>query len=280
MDGKFIMLSGSASSSCPVDKLLIVSQFVKSFTGEVLRRGGGMVLLAGDEESTKDEHGVPHVFDWLALREVENYAEITTEEPRPYARIVMSDEAPGSKIAPDNLRLLRNLEQRNIVEICPIRREVFTGGEYRNAMIERADAMLAIGGGKGTYSAGVEMIASGKAVLPLDLQLGSVAEDGDGAVALHREVTLDPSRFFPNTDQGVKNRLGLLSLDRGANDAETVARVSAEFLANELDVSQPSGQSMNVKRRLVAVWEATKGLPVIASAIKIIEWARGLLSFA
>ena len=192
----------------------------------------------------------------------------------------MSDEAPGSKIAPDNLRLLRNLEQRNIVEICPIRREVFTGGEYRNAMIERADAMLAIGGGKGTYSAGVEMIASGKAVLPLDLQLGSVAEDGDGAVALHREVTLDPSRFFPNTDQGVKNRLGLLSLDRGANDAETVARVSAEFLANELDVSQPSGQSMNVKRRLVAVWEATKGLPVIASAIKIIEWARGLLSFA
>ena len=234
--------------------------------------------MQGMRKSTKDEHGVPHVFDWLALREVENYAEITTEEPRPYARIVMSDEAPGSKIAPDNLRLLRNLEQRNIVEICPIRREVFTGGEYRNAMIERADAMLAIGGGKGTYSAGVEMIASGKAVLPLDLQLGSVAEDGDGAVALHREVTLDPSRFFPNTDQGVKNRLELLSLDRGANDAETVARVSAEFLANELDVSQLSGQSMNVKRRLVAVWEATKGLPVIASAIKIIEWARGLLS--
>ena len=92
-------------------------------------------MLAGNEESTKDEHGVPHVFDWLVLREIEEYAQSTIEDPRPYARIVMSDEAPESKIEPANLRLLRNLEQRNVVELCPIRREVFTGGEYRKAMI-------------------------------------------------------------------------------------------------------------------------------------------------
>ena len=94
MDGEFIMISGSAGPSCPADKLLIASQFIRSFTGEVLRRGGGLVVLGGNEESTKDEHGVPHVFDWLVLREVESYAESTTENPRPYARIIMSDEAP------------------------------------------------------------------------------------------------------------------------------------------------------------------------------------------
>ena len=280
MDGKFIMLSGSANPSCPADKLLIASHFVRSFTGDVLRRGGGIVVLAGDEESTKDEHGVPHVFDWLALREVEDYAESTTDQPRPYARIVMSDEAPESKISPDNLRLLRNLEQRNVVEICPIRREVFTGGEYRKVMIEGADAMLAIGGGKGTYSAGTEMIALGKAVLPLDLQLGSTVEDGDGAVALHKEMGLNPSRFFPSTYQNARNRLGLLSLARGINDAGVVARVSAEMLAKELDTIPLLDQPMNVSRRLVAAWQAMKALPVIASAIKIIEWARGLLPFS
>lgn len=53
MNGKFIMLSGSASFSCPADKLDIAFQFVRGFTGEVLRRGGGLVVLAGDEESTK-----------------------------------------------------------------------------------------------------------------------------------------------------------------------------------------------------------------------------------
>ena len=136
MYGKFIMRSGSASPSCPADKLDKAFRFVKSSTAELLRRGGGVVVLAGDEESTNDEHGVPHVFDWLALREVETYAGTTTEAPRPYARIVMSDAAPESKIGYANLRLLRNLERRNVVELCPIRREVFTGGEYRKVMVE------------------------------------------------------------------------------------------------------------------------------------------------
>ena len=279
MDGKFIMLSGSAGLSCPADKLEIAFQFVRGFTGEVLRQGGGLVVLAGDEESTKDEHGAPHVFDWLVLREVENYAESTTEVPRPCARVVMSDEAPESKIDADNLRLLKNLEQRNVVELCLIRREVFTGGEYRKMMTERADAMLAIGGGKGTYSAGAEMISQGKPVLPLDLQLRSTAEDGDGAVALHREMVSDSSRFFPNTHQDVTNRFGLFSLDREINAPEAVARVSAEMLARELDAIPPTDQSMNVRGRLVTAWQAVKALPVIASAIKIVEWAKALLPF-
>ncbi len=280
MRDRFILLSGSASPSCPADKLLIASRFVKNFTGEVLRQGGGVVVLAGDEESTKDEHGAPHVFDWLALREVETYAETTTEVPRPCARIVMSDAAPESKFGPVNLRLLRNLQQRNVVELCPIRREVFTGGEYRKVMIERADAMIAMGGGKGTYSAGIEMVAQGKPVLPLDLQLGSTVEDGDGAVVLHREFMSDPGRFLPNMHQAVGNRFGLLSLNREINDPESVARVSAEILARELDVILPSDQPMNVKHRLTTALQAMKTLPVIASAIKILEWARGLLPFS
>ena len=279
MNGKFILLSGSTSLLCPTDKLDTAFQFVRSFTRDVLRRGGGLVVLAGDEESTKDEHGVPHVFDWLVLREVENYAESTTEVPRPYAKVVMSNEAPESKIGLADLRLLRNLEQRNVVELCPIRREMFTGGEYRKVMVKRADAMIAIGGGKGTYSAAIEMISQGKPVLPLDLQLGSAAEDGDGAVVLHRELVSNPGHFLMNTHQSVKNRFGLFSLDREINDTETVARVTAEMFARELDAIPLTDRSMNAKRRLIAALQAMKALPIIASAIKIIEWARGLLPF-
>ena len=64
----------------------------------------------------------------------------------------MSEEAPESKIDSANLRLLRNLQQRKVVELCPIRRELYTGGEYPRVMVQSADAMLAIDGGKGTYS--------------------------------------------------------------------------------------------------------------------------------
>ena len=237
------------------------------------------MVLAGSEEATKDEHGTPHIFDWLALREVEKYVESSTEPPRPYVRIVMSDAATESRIDPANLRLLKNLEQRNVVELFPIRREMFTGGEYRKVMIEQADAFVAVGGGKGTYSAGTDMMAEGKAVLPLDLQLGSFVQDGDGAVALHREMISDPERFFPNTHQEMRNRIGLLSLDRGISDAGTVARVSAEMLARELSAILPPDQPAHSRQRLATAWHAAKALPVLASAIKILEWVRGLLPF-
>ena len=278
MKGKFILISGSAGRSCPSDELSAAVQFVQTFTGEVLRRGGGLTLLAGAEESTKDETDVPHIFDWTVLREVERYAQSTTEAPRVYARIVMSDEAPKAKIDDYNLQMLRNLEQRNVVEQSYIRRELFTGGEYRKIMIERADAMLAIGGGKGTYSTGVEMVASGKPVFPLDLHLGSIADDGNGGVDLYRGMMSEPDRYFPNTHPNLINRLGLLSLERGVNDADTAARSAAEMLGKELDSAKSEGWHTKSGRQLANWWQLVKALPPIASAIKVLEFLRGLFA--
>ena len=99
-------------------------------------------------------------------------------------------------------------------------------------------------------------------------------------MALHREMVLNPVRFLPNTHQEVKNRFGLLSLAREINDPAVVARVSAEILARELDAIPLPDQSTSIKRWLATAWQAVKTLPFIASAIKIIEWARGLLPFA
>lgn len=182
MKEKFILISGSAGISLQPEKLALAIEFVQCFTSEVLRRGGGLVVLAGAEESTKDQLGIPHIFDWVVLREVNQYARTTTDSPRCYAKVIMSDAAAESKIDATNLLTLKELQQRNVIEIHHIRREVFTGGEYRNAELGLADAMLAIGGGKGTYSIGTEMTAEGKPVLPLDLDLGASQDDGDGEI--------------------------------------------------------------------------------------------------
>ena len=194
-------------------------------------------MLAGAEKSTQDAQGVPHIFDWLILRQVERYAENTLEKPRIYARIVMSDAATESKIDDGNLRVLRNLEQRNVIERHHIKREVFTGGAYRRAMVERSDALLAVGGGKGTHSIGREMIEDGKPVLPIDIRLGSVADDGDGAVTLHRELMSHPAQFLPHAGSNVVNRIGLISLDRENNEIEAVALAAAQILENRVDLS-------------------------------------------
>ena len=277
MNGKYILISGSAGRSCPAEVLNTAIVFVRSFTEEVLRRGGGIVVLAGDEESTMDEHGTPRIFDWVALREVDRYSASTAGSPRTYAWIIMSDEAPDSKIEDANLRLLRDLEQRKVVERRHIRRQLFTGEAYRNLMTFMSDAMLAIGGGKGTYSAGAKMTELGKPVLPLDLQLGSMVDDGDGAVDLHREMLSEPERFFPITHSDVINRMGMLSLNRGINETGVAARSASEVLERELEAAPAIGWRENVRRRFVELWKFANSFPPIAAAIKIVEFVRGFL---
>ena len=280
MDGKFVLISDSASRACPEDKLKAAIRFLGSFTEEVLRRGGGIVVLAGNEESARNEQGTPLIFDWVALRIVQRFAQSTTANPRPYARIVMSDHAPESKIDDANLKLLGNLEQRNVVERTHIRREVYTGGEYRTVMTDLSDAMVAVGGGKGTYSVGQAMTDLGKPVLPLDLDIGAITEDGEGAVALHREMMSDTDRFFSNTHSEIKNRMGLLSLNRGLVEPESAALAAAEMVSEEIGANQPDParpiQSRNALRRVARV---LKELPLIAATIKIVEFLRSLIPF-
>ena len=276
MNRKFILVSGSASRSCPREKLNAALGFVSTIAKELLKQGYGLVVLAGDEESTIDEHRLPLVFDWVVLREVERFIESTTENPRLYARIVMSDKAPESKIAVKNLKLLTNLQQRGTVELVHIQQEEFTGGEYRKTLIERADAMVAIGGGKGTYLAGTKMVDIGKPVLPLDLRLGSSADDGGGAVALHKQLTTVPSRFFPNTHQSAINRIGMISLNRGTQNIEDAARVAVEMIDRELDAISVSGWRAKAKSSLSAIRNTCKTLPMASSAIRIVDFIRGL----
>ena len=55
MKGKFVLISGTASLSCEDEKLSVALEFIQHFTRQVLQRGGGIVVLVGDEESTKDQ---------------------------------------------------------------------------------------------------------------------------------------------------------------------------------------------------------------------------------
>ena len=279
MNGKYIFISGSASPSCPQRKLDAAQEFVTCFTGEVLRRGGGVVVLAGAEPSTSDERDAPIIFDWVALRKVARYAATTTESPRQYARIVMSDEARDSKIDDNNLKLLRDLQQRGVVKLLNIERELYTGGKYRKVMADNADALLAIGGGKGTYSAGDAMTERGRPILPFDLQLGSIAGDGDGAMALYWELVAEPCRFFPNTCQDVANRIDLLSLERGINDVPDVARTAAEMFARELESAPRQERPEGAKGRLARAWESAKAISVGASLVRFAAWVKDLLPF-
>ena len=271
LDNRFILVSGSASRECTTELISLAIDFVQHLTLEILSRGGGVVVLGNNEDSTKGADNMPRIFDWVVLRQVAEFSRATVQEQRICARIIMSDAAIEDRIGTKNLMLLRDLEQRHAAEVYPIRRERFTGGEYRKALIERADGMVALGGGKGTYSIGTDMAKEAKPVLPFDLALGALSQDGNGALDLHRELLSNPGRFFPNTHEDVRNRTTLVSLNSGINDVRAAARAAAETIEAELESQAKEGRNSSIGRRLNRVWQSTKALPVVSAIIKIIE---------
>ena len=247
MKGQFVLVSGSAAPSCSSLQLAIATRFVQFFVPEVLKAGGSLVVLTGDENRTKDANGNPHIFDWTILRAIEEYLGVTTQSPRVYAQVVMADDAWQSRMDDGNRRTFGNLQQHGVLAIARIRREEFTGGKYRRVECELADAMIALGGGRGTYSVGREMIELGKPVLPFDLEIGAFSKDGDGALLLHRELQTEPDRFFPITHRDIVNQIEALSLQRGSHDPAGVAQRAVEILSRELDRAA-TGKRLRIKR--------------------------------
>ena len=235
MKGQFVLVSGSSSRTCSALLLSRAMGFIQVLVPEVLKAGGGFVLLLGDEEATKGSDGNARVFDWTILRAIEPYAEETLQPQRVYARVLMRDDAWKSRMNEGNQGTFNRLQQRGALEVHRVRQEVYTGGKYREVECELADCMLALGGGKGTYSAGQVMIALGKPVLPLDLEIGSLSEDGEGALLLHKEFQSKPEEFFPATHLSIVNQIESLSLQAESQDPASVARRATGVLARELD---------------------------------------------
>ena len=277
MKGNFLLISGSASRSCPPEQLARAIQFIELLTSEVLRAGGGLVVLLGDENQTKGPDGNPRIFDWIIMRAIERYATNTIEPARTLAWVVMSDDAWDRNMNDDNRQIFTSLQQRGVLEIERIRREEFTGGAYRRSECELADVMVAVGGGKGTYSLGMDMIDLGKPVLPVDLEIGSLSEDGEGAVRLHREMLSDPGAYFPRTHGDVINQMETLSLERSGHDVAGVALRAVELLSRELAVGA-TDKGSDVKPLAGNIGTGVNRFLSSVGIIRAVEFLRNLLT--
>ena len=275
MNGRFVLFSGSASASSPGERLDQAVQFLGCLVPQVLQAGGGFVLLLGDEDRARGDDDRPRTFDWEILRSVERYAESTTGGTRTYARVVISDDAWADRMSAGNRQTFSNLQQRGAMEVERIRREEYAGGTYRRVECELADALLALGGGRGTYIVGREMLDLGKPVLPLDLDIGAFSEDGEGALLLHRELQANPSLFFPATHNQVMDRIEAVSFQ--GNPVDSVARRTVEMLSREMSGSTRAGTS-RVKRGFNLVETSAKKFLAFIGVLRAWEFLRQLFS--
>lgn len=226
----FILVAGSASRSAAPDLLDRAHAYVCLLVREVLNAGGGLIVFASTEP--KDESGRALVFDWDVIRAVD--AAVTEEATSPRLIIVTSERARTEKMNADQRQLIGRLALRNVAEIVNLPSDLVTGGNIGDEQIERASAMIAIGGGKGVADRARKLMKRRIPILPLDIGIGASSEDGEGAVGLHRNFMTEPSRFMPRTGAIAQTRCLALSLHEPVQCLEDVANGSVAIISAEL----------------------------------------------
>ena len=106
---KFILINGSASKNCAVNKLETGIEFVRSLTKQVIEAGHGVAMLAAQEPLLENQgRKLPLTFDWEVLRSIDNHiANTSGKAERHVARVFMRTDAIQTKISEENVRLIK-----------------------------------------------------------------------------------------------------------------------------------------------------------------------------
>lgn len=216
----FILLAGSISNATENALIDRGHEFVEAFVEEVLNAGGGFVIYVAAEPVNSDQK--PLVFDWTVARTVDKLTPGDSAKPR--LKIVASQERLQAKANPEQRKLLYGMVARNVAELVNLEDEIVTGGNVGDEQIEVASAMVALGGGKGVLDRARKMTKRSLPVLPLDLQLGALSEDGPGAIGILKAFQSTPLTYMPNTGKTVVKSLPALTLQEPVLSLAEIAR--------------------------------------------------------
>lgn len=205
---EFILIAGSISETTEKAAIVYAHDFTRAVTKCILDANGGLVAyLAGEP---RNEGNDPLTFDWTVANEVEslrnNYA------PEKQLKIITSDLAMREKMTEEKRTLIRRLKALNYAEIIKVPDDLVTGGNIGDEQVDVATAMIALGGGKGVSDRARKMSKRRLPILPFDLKLGALNNDGTGALGLLKNFQEDPLSMFPITGHQIKGELDILSL--------------------------------------------------------------------
>ena len=235
MQPQYVLISGSAAPDCHREKLDRANQFVAAVTKEIIRTGNGVTVLAG-REPVSDAAG-PTIFDWTVLRAVAQVLDDSDENAnRVLAHVITAADSFTKRFSSENAHLIQRLQMKGAIDVQHIDENRYYGGSYRNKQAALSDALIAVGGGKGTYNIGDRMLADGKPVMPMDLSIGARSNDGEGALLLLSEMKTDQRTFLPCGHAVVNRQLYALSLEQPTWSVQRIAYTVANILAAELKV--------------------------------------------
>lgn len=234
MRGLRVHVTGSACSGCDGPLLQAAHAYVRLLVNEVIARGGGLVVGAGDEPI--GDSGDPCIFDWTVLKAVAALPDPAPAWPtlRRERFVVIASQRGLEKIPDERIDAWDACCTRSDFELGPTSPGWRMAGIIRERQVLRGDILLPLGGG-----AGVEHLAElyreeGKPVIPLYTELGALNNDGNGGSRfLHERALADIDAFFRLKDGSGSAAARLIALRLIArSDAAALATATANLLTD------------------------------------------------
>ena len=228
--GLRIQIAGSSAVNADKDLLGNAHTFVRELAENLVDAGAGLVMACGDEPIGCA--GLPAIFDWTALSVVAEAPDPGIGWPDTRAgRFRVSISQSGLERIPNaRSTIWGRCTSRSDFELMTIAPGWKFGGALRAQQVRMGDVLVTLGGG-----AGVEHLAElyqdeGKPVIPLEVELGAIANDGRGGSSyLHQMALHGVHDFFELRDGagGAAARLAGLRIERATDGRELAAKVTA-----------------------------------------------------
>lgn len=198
-------IAGSAgdTDAGKVDRALVrqCHVYVSCLAISILRAGGELVAFVGDEKLLDPEDpSLAKVFFWTQLESVASC--IPTRSMTHSGRFLLhavTSLDPDKRRIPEHRQPLwaQLLEAEGAMDVNHVPERAYVGHHHRERQAERADVLIALGGGKGIFEQTRLFRERGSAILPLDPRIGCSCNDGEASPVLNREALAQPEQFVP-----------------------------------------------------------------------------------
>ncbi|WNK32591.1 phosphorylase family protein [Pantoea agglomerans] len=226
---QYALIAGSISEKTEKVYIDLAQNFIRALTKSAFDANIGLVIyLAGEPIN---DNGDPLTFDWTIAITAEKLMEFYT--PARQLFIITSRSAMREKMSPEKRATIRNLQTAHFAEVKYLDDELITGGNIGDEQVKVAKAMIALGGGKGVSDRAHKMRKANHPILPFDIQLMGICEDGLGARGLNEQFFKTPKTMFPCTGESVIQQLDTLSLQEPCFPLEQISDTCVELIKRE-----------------------------------------------
>ena len=236
LSGRRIYLAGSANPTTDPARLryghCLVDQLVRALAAE----GATFAVGVGKEPRLGDQiDGPALLFDWTVMEAAEANKEVQRAAAAGFGgRLIQTiTTSKTDRQIPEWRRpLWSRLLTADAVEILSAPEGWYSGIFRRQELAQHCDLAILLSGGAGVEQIAGEFAAQGKSVIPLDLDLGSSSNDGNGgAVRLASAMRAQPEQFFNLRDPAAAGALlARMATHNGATPVEQVVQALLELL--------------------------------------------------